>query len=230
MSLNQAEEGDRIYAASGNTALIDLLHYPIARVLDVGCGTGGNASLIKARFPNSEIYGITHSTAEANLAGRYMNRCWVGDIENELPQDLVGEKFDALIFSHVLEHTRHPAIVLAKCVNLLTQGGQVLIAVPNVLSWRMRKEFLLGRFEYQSGGVLDDTHLRFFTYYTADKELLKDSPSLQIEVKYADGNIPLWWLRRYVLPVRWAAAIDRLGCKLWPNLFGWQILIRAIKL
>lgn len=98
---------------------------------------------------------------------------------------------------------REPARVLAKFVVLLKPGGQVLIAVPNVLSWRMRMQFLFGHFEYQSGGVLDDTHLRFFTYNTADSLLMKDAPSLQITSKVADGSVPLWLLRRYICLKNW---------------------------
>jgi hypothetical protein len=119
--------------------------------------------------------------------------------------------------------------VLAKLVSLLREGGQVLIAVPNVLSWRMRLQFLFGRFEYQSDGVLDDTHLRFFTYFTADKFLLSGISNFEVSSKTATGSVPLWWLRRYLLPKSWCDRIDRWGCRHWPNLFGGQILIKAVK-
>lgn len=219
----------RIYAAEANNSLIKLLTSDIKRVLDVGCGAGGNAALIKRNYPHAEIYGVTYSHDEAALASQVMESCCVADIEANLPTDLLAERFDVLIFSHVLEHMREPARVLAKFVVLLKPGGQVLIAVPNVLSCRMRMQFLFGHFEYQSGGVLDDTHLRFFTYNTADSLLIKDAPSLQITSKVADGSVPLWLLRRYILPEKLAKAIDEWGCRYWPNLFGGQILISAVK-
>lgn len=219
---------DRIYSNQGNAPLIDMLS-GCARLLDVGCGAGDNALCVKARYPDCLIYGVTHSAPEAEIAGKSMKHCWVFDIEGDLPPDLSGQRFDVLIFSHVLEHLRDPASVLSRFVSLLSEGGHVLIAVPNVLSWRMRLQFLFGRFEYESAGVLDDTHLRFFTYYTADQFLLAGTPNLSVLSKSATGSVPLWWLRRHLLPKSWCDRIDRWGCRHWPNLFGGQILIKAVK-
>lgn len=222
---------DRIYSNHGNGPLIDLL-IPcgeIKRVLDIGCGAGDNAILVKSKFPGCEIFGITRSAAEARRAERHMTRCWVFDIERELPGELVRETFDILIFSHVLEHLRDPDIVLNRFSRLLRKGGHVLIAVPNVLSWRMRIQFLLGRFEYESAGTLDDTHLRFFTYFTAAEYLLSKSQDLRVTYIGASGSVPLWWLRRHILPAKLARSIDSWGCRHWPNLFGGQVLIRAVK-
>jgi len=198
-------------------------------VLDVGCGAGDNALIVNARYPTCQVYGITHSSAEAEIAGKVMAHCWVFDLEGDLPPDLADQTFDALIFSHVLEHLRDPAAVLTRFISLLREGGQVLIAVPNVLSWRMRMQFLFGRWEYESAGVLDDTHLRFFTYYTADQFLLSGAPNLSVLSKTATGSVPLWLLRRHLLPKSWCVRLDQWGCRHWPNLFGGQILIKAVK-
>lgn len=220
---------ERVYSNNGNSPLIDLLGKSCRRLLDIGCGAGDNAALVKSKYSECEVYGITHSAIEAELARRHMVQCWVFNVEDELPDDLTNQTFDALIFSHVLEHLRDPAVVVDRLSRLLRSGGQVLIAIPNVLSWRMRIQFLLGRFEYGSAGVLDDTHLRFFTYFTADQYLLSKSFELELEYKGASGGVPLWWLRRYVLPRRWSEYIDQWGCRHWPNLFGGQVLIRAVK-
>jgi SAM-dependent methyltransferase len=220
---------DRVYSNKGNRPLIDLLGNDCKRVLDIGCGAGDNAALVKARYPECDVSGITHSATEVEFARKHMSKCWVFDIECALPDDLIDQFFDVLIFSHVLEHLRDPACVLARFSELLRPGGQVLIALPNVLSWRMRLQFLLGDFEYEAAGVLDDTHLRFFTYFTADRYLLSKTPSLELSGKTTDGSVPLWLLRRHVFPHRWAERIDHWGCRHWPNLFGDQVLIQATK-
>ncbi len=220
--------GERVYTNTGNAPLIELVS-DCARVLDVGCGSGANARLLKARFPAATIDGISVSAAEAEAAASVLDRHWVFDIEHGIPADLAGSSFDTLIFSHVLEHLREPERALASFVELLEPGGQVVIAVPNVLFWRQRLKFIAGKFEYEAAGILDDTHLRFFTWFTADSYLLKRCPGLELTHKRASGSVPLWWLRRQVLPARLCAAIDRAGCRWFPNLFGGQVLIRAIR-
>lgn len=221
---------DRVYANTGNPPLIDLLDAGCRNVLDVGCGAGDNAALLKARHLDCKVFGITRSAPEAELARCHMEQCWVFDVEGEVPEELANHSFDALIFSHVLEHLREPAAVLARFVKLLVPGGAVLIAVPNVLSWPQQVQFLLGRFEYEAAGVLDDTHLRFFTFFTADQYLLAMSPTLSVVYKGATGSVPLWLLRRNLLPKKWCERIDDWGCRHWPNLFGGQVLIKAVKL
>lgn len=157
-----------------------------------------------------------------------MAECWVFDIESPIPAALTAMRFDAVILSHVLEHLRDPAITLSRFAKLLLPGGCVIIAVPNTLSWAMRWQFVRGDFEYKLDGVLDDTHLRFFTYFTADRYLLQKSPELKLVSKSVTGSIPQWLLRRYLLPKSWSQSIDALGCRIWPNLFGDQVLIKAV--
>jgi hypothetical protein len=94
----------------------------------------------------------------------------------------------------------------------------------------MRVQFLRGDFQYQpEGGILDDTHLHFYTYYTADRYLLSESPDLQLTKKIVSGHIPLPLLRGRVIPKPTAKAIDKWGLRHWPNLFGDQTVIAAVK-
>jgi SAM-dependent methyltransferase len=221
---------ERIYANEGNPPLIHLLPNSCRHILDVGCGAGDNAVLIKAIHPDCQIFGITHSMAEAKLARMRMAYCWVFNIEDPLPTNIDFPQFDVLIFSHVLEHLREPELVITQFLTLLREGGDILVAVPNILSWRMRLSFLLGRFEYSSSGTLDDTHLRFFTYMTADRYLFSSNPeALELVKKEVSGSVPLWWLRRYMFPRSWSKRLDEWGCRNWPNLFGDQVLLRASK-
>ena len=222
------DQQSRIYQNSGNAALLALLNSDTETVLDVGCGAGDNAALLRSMFPGCNIHGVTHSPSEAQIAKKWLAECWVFDIEGEIPRELSAIRFDTVIFSHVLEHLRDPAAILRKFTALLLPGGCVAIAVPNVLAWAMRWQFIRGDFEYKADGILDDTHLRFFTYLTADRYLLSRSPQLELVSKTAAGSVPQWWLRRHLLPKSWSSGIDAFGCRCWPNLFGDQVLLKAV--
>lgn len=101
----------------------------------------------------------------------------------------------------------------------------MLIAVPNVLTWRQRYRFVRGRFEYEEAGIMDSTHLRFFSFDSTDRYLIQEAARLRLVEKRASGSVPLWLLRRHVLSRALAERIDRLGSRLWPNLFGEQVLV-----
>lgn len=220
----------RVYKNIGNVAVIDRVDAGCQRVLDIGCGAGDNAALLRSRLPTCEIFGMTRSEAEAERARAYMTECWVDDIEGGIPAYLQQERFDCVLFSHVLEHLRSPANVVAGVSQLLRKGGRVVIAVPNVMFFKMRLQFLGGDFEYQpAGGILDDTHLHFYTYYTADRYLLSESPDLQLIRKAADGWVPFSGIYRRLIGQRWGSAIDRWGVRHWPNLCGYQIVLVAEK-
>jgi len=222
--------GKPVYKNFGNPDLLTRLS-PGCKVLDVGCGAGDNARLIKIRYPNCEIYGITHSYAEREIAQFWMNKCWLADLENinDLKALIDDQVFDVILCSHVLEHLRDPAAILAYLVKYLKPGGEVLIAVPNVLNYRTRCKFLMGKFEYQTTGILDETHLKFFTYFTADRYLLQNVPELKLIEKSVTGSVPLWIFRRYLFPMFLNRSIDKLGSRILPNLFGSEVIIHAKK-
>ena len=106
----------RTYSNPGNPPLLRLLENRARSILDVGCGAGDNAELIKRELPAASVYGVTLSPQEALLAEPRMSGVWVCDIERGLPQALAGMEFDAVLFSHVLEHLRDPARVVAMAV------------------------------------------------------------------------------------------------------------------
>lgn len=217
----------KTYANCGNPSLLKMLDQECVTVLDVGCGSGDNARLSESQGHKREFYGITLSPAESRAASTVMAQCWVEDVETSSLECISGRTFDAIIFSHVLEHLKDPSSVIAKFVPYLRPKGRILIAVPNVLVWRQRLQFMLGRFQYDEEGILDRTHLRFFTYYSADKYLINGNANLRLLEKTVEGSVPLWFLRRRILTANFRALCDKAGSNVFPNLFGGQILLKA---
>lgn len=214
------------YINAGNELVLSLVPRSASRILDVGCGAGDNARRLRARDPDLRIVGITHSAEEAALAQPHMTHVHVLDIEHDDIPDL-GSSFDLVVFSHVLEHTRDPVAVVRRFLPYLAPDGHVLIAVPNTLEWRTRLGFLRGRLQYADSGILDRTHLRFFTYDTAAAELVAPLPELSLVQRRGRGAAPLGPLRRHLLSAALRSRIDDLAVRRMPNLFAGEVALLA---
>lgn len=125
--------------------------------------------------------------------------------------------------SHVLEHLIEPKHTLASLRRLLKPEGVLLAAVPNIAYWKERLQAVRGKFEYTDTGARDKTHLRFFTYESFQQ--LIEQAGFKIEKIQSLGHFPLGPLRVFLGPL--ATQIDTLACSLFPNFFGYQVLIRA---
>jgi 2-polyprenyl-3-methyl-5-hydroxy-6-metoxy-1,4-benzoquinol methylase len=215
-----ADVRDRVYENAGNPALLALAPSGPGRALDCGCGAGGNARLLRER--GFEVTGITVSPGERERASRECERVLLADLEQPLP-DEIGAGYDLVILSHVLEHLRQPERLLDAVKQRLRPGGTVLVALPNPLFYPIRLRVLLGRCEYESGGILDDTHLRFYSFASAAALLAR--AGFRVEDARAEGGFPLWRLRRIAPGL--AARIDAAACRWRPSLFGCQLLYRA---
>jgi SAM-dependent methyltransferase len=188
------------------------------RVLDVGCGDGTLGAHLRAR-QGAEVTGITYSEAEAALARPRLAAVWVADL-HAWAAPAGGAPFDALVASHVLEHLAEPARLLRELRRCLAPGGVLVVALPNVLHWRQRAEFLRGRFRYSAGGLMDATHLRFFDWAGA-AQLLRDG-GWELTSAAAFGG---WPGSRFLGPLR--PRLDAAAGRLAPGLFGFQFVFTA---
>lgn len=218
------------YANAGNPLVQAMIPEGAQRVLDVGCGAGDNARRMREAYPGIEIVGLTHSEEEASIARTHMNAVHVIDLERGLTDEAMdewGASFDLVIFSHVLEHLTDPLNVVLRCLSRLKLGGYVLIAVPNVLEWRTRLKFLRGTFVYTDHGILDRTHMRFFTYNSAPIELIEPIVGLELVKHRGRGSVPLGPLRMLRAARGLWAAIDRFGIRRKPNLCAAETVLLA---
>jgi SAM-dependent methyltransferase len=213
---------ERVYDNSGNEALLALAPPGPGRALDCGCGAGANARLLRAR--GFEVTGITLSPGECELAAPHCAHVLLADLEGPLPE-MVGGAYDLVVLSHVLEHLRHPERLLAALKPRLRPDGSLLVALPNPLFYPIRLRVLFGRCDYEPGGILDGTHLRFFSFASAAK-LLEQSGFRVVEAR-ADGGFPLWRIRK-LLPPWTVSRIDAAASRWRPSLFGRQLLYRAM--
>jgi len=131
-------------------------------VLDVGCNTGyvGRAAREKLRVVFDGIEGDAAAAAVAREA--YRSVACV-DLSSAPPWAGVSGPYDAVLALDVLEHLPDPGRALSALAGLLAPGGRLIVSVPNVAHWTVRLGLLVGRFDYVETGILDRTHLRFFT-------------------------------------------------------------------
>ena len=217
-----------------------------ATVLDVGSGFATTSERIR-RLGN-HVTGIESSEAAVAVASRRLDDVIAGDLQ-DLPavaRRLGSRRFDAIIFADVLEHLRDPEPVLAGYLPFLESEGVVIVSLPNIGLWSVRLSLLAGRFEYADSGVLDRTHVRFFTRKTA-RRLIARAGLRTVRTTYNPGVVrpfvpmikrvmgrgknpdpavilesPAYhaYMRTVHTPERWLAS-------LWPGLFAFQMIFEA---
>ena len=132
------------------------------KVLDVGCANGYLAKVLGEH--GCTVSGVEYDAAAAEEARPHLEQLVVGDLETlDLTAELGIGRFDVVVFGDVLEHLRDPLPVLKQARDLLAPGGYVVISIPNVAHGSVRLSLLKGRFDYGPLGLLDETHIRFFT-------------------------------------------------------------------
>jgi 2-polyprenyl-3-methyl-5-hydroxy-6-metoxy-1,4-benzoquinol methylase len=137
----------------------------IDSVLEVGCGSGATLSYLRAKFGVSHAMAIEANSDAAELALKTgaVDEVLVGDVDTHV-SSLVGRRFDVIVASHVLEHLFDPWKTARSLAALLRPGGRLVGAMPNVRHASVTVPLVFGgRFSYTSAGIMDWTHIRFFT-------------------------------------------------------------------
>lgn len=139
-----------------------------ARVLEIGCGMGRLGQAFKARVPDCAYFGVELMHDAAQEARARLDGVLCANIEHDVSRVReLSEHFDALVLDDVLAHFQDPWRVLTELRSFMTPDGMCVACIPNVGHWRMVAELLQGKWRYADQGLLDKTHLRFFTLDTA---------------------------------------------------------------
>lgn len=167
------------YYSNINKDLLNIVPLDSQRILEVGCGAGGFAEAYLARNPNAHYIGIELNSEQATKCARIIDHVICGDVEN--PQVLLAldkirgdTKFDVLVLGDLVEHLKDPWATLSELRLRVKDGGICVACIPNIAHWSILYQLLNGRWDYSSSGLLDKTHLRFFTIETA-LELFKNT-------------------------------------------------------
>ncbi|HUL21109.1 MAG TPA: class I SAM-dependent methyltransferase [Thermodesulfobacteriota bacterium] len=165
--MEKDQEGHFFRSPYPRVDLVELIPPKARRILDVGCNIGETGRLLREKG-FEEIFGIEISPLAAQQAKPYYKEIIVADVEREmLPFD--DQFFDCILYGDVLEHLVDPWKVLSTHKRILADDGAIICSIPNIRFYRVLKSLIFkGRWDYTPLGILDRTHLRFFTIKTIE--------------------------------------------------------------
>lgn len=179
-----------------------------SNVLDVGSG-GGALTAALVRDAGCTVTAVDLTADKVAYAGAFAQATVEGSIEDPSTWEQIEGPFDYIVFADVLEHLADPWAVLRRCKDYLTPGGCVVASIPNVAYYRVRQHLLFGRFDYCPFGVLDRTHLRFFTAKT-------------VQALFLDTDYTIQGFERV-----YTSRKNELLGKLFPNAFTYEYVLKT---
>src|SRR5438094_1180208 len=163
-----AEQSVVLEDRNSSTAMIVGLVPMSARVLDVGCSTGYLGEALK-RERLARVWGIELDESDAEKARqRGFEQVITADLDTFAWEALDAYEFDVVVFADVLEHLKRPGDAIRGAMRRLTPEGHVTASIPNIAHLSIRVELMEGGFAYENLGLLDDTHLKYFTKKTIE--------------------------------------------------------------
>jgi len=193
------------YYASERQDILKIIPKDAKRILEVGCGAGSFAKTVKERDSAIEIVGVEIFEEAARKAKKHANQVFCENIESfQLPFE--EGYFDCIVYGDVLEHLIDPWSTLKNNAALLPPGGTVIASIPNVAHYRIIKMLKRGEWTYEQSGLMDKTHLRFFTFSSIEK-MFKDAgfSILKVESKIIGSHF-----KKFLNKITFQSLIDSL--------------------
>lgn len=186
------------YYSKPRTELFDAIGNPGSAMLDVGCGAGATSAELKKRHPVSRFFGVELQAEVAAEASRQLDRVICGNFENLIFSEAFpdGQTFDTVLFADVLEHMYNPWQTLRRTAELLSPGGKVVASIPNIFNLQLIDNLCRGVWNYQHYGLMDFTHIRFFTLRT-------------ITEMFRETGYKVASIRGLPLPTQWMPPMSR---------------------
>jgi len=208
--------------SSSHLKMINLVENE-SKVLEVGCANGFMSAELKKK--GCDVTGIEIDSEFADKAKENADEVIVGNIEDPKTSEHIKGKFDYIIFGDILEHLIDPFNAVIKLKPFLSKDGTIIVSLPNIGIWWMRRDMLRGQFFYTDTGLLDRTHLRFFCFCSA-KQFFQD---LDLDIRnifVTSSDFPFKNRLIKLFPAL-SKTIEKFGDKLAmkrPNLFGFHFV------
>lgn len=166
-----------IYAPVERNEMLRFVPETAKTILDVGCSVGNFGGMIKAQR-SAEVWGVEIDEDAAEIASQKLDKVFNESFDENL--NLPENKFDCIVFNDVLEHMVDPYNALEYAKSLLTKDGVVVASIPNVRFFTNVILLLFHKnWEYVDSGILDRTHLRFFTKRSIESTFTKQNYNIE---------------------------------------------------
>lgn len=221
--MNQINQTSPGYFSNNRIEVQQIINPNSKVILDVGCGAGAMSAELKAKL-GAEIWGIETFEDAANIARERLDNVLIGAVEEEylkLPENY----FDSIVFADILEHLVDPFTLLKNISSKLKKSGEIVVSIPNINYWGVIQTLLMCDFPYMDTGILDKTHLRFFTKKTI-LEMLENAGFRTFKIIATKGNCE-------PIPENFLKACREIGIddkRLKEESKCFQYLIKAVKI
>lgn len=165
---SQYAEKDDSYYGLVREEILNLIPSSTKRLLDIGCGMGTISSIAKKKFNIEEVIGIEKFENAASVASTKLDKVICGDIES-LQLEYINNYFDCILCADVFEHLINPENIIKKLHSLLSDNGVMITSLPNIRHIVPLLKIIFDRLEYEESGILDKTHLHYYTLHTMKK-------------------------------------------------------------
>ena len=192
---------------------------PPSKVLDLGCSGGLLAERLRAmghHVTGVDLYDIPGVEDRTDAFYR-------SDLNEGIPPE-VGVGFDVVLAADVIEHLVTPGALLTQVAEVVSPDGTAIFCVPNVAHWYPRFRSAIGLFDYDQRGILDATHLRFFTRRSITRLIRRRGFEI---TRVEPVGLPLDALGVKGAVARWLRLANQLLLSLWPTMFAYQFIIEA---
>jgi predicted TPR repeat methyltransferase len=212
------------FEGSSHRILIDLIARYAPRggtLLDLGASAGHLGAAVRGQF--SRTLGFEYELECIDRLRDRFDGALIVDLEKlkRLPA-----KLDAIVLADVIEHLRDARRLLGLVRDALAPHGRIFVSVPNIANITVRLGLLLGIFEYRDRGILDNTHLRFYTMRTIKRDL--DRAGFRV-LAVRGSSVPIRlivpWMPNFIL--RLGESVLTVVTRLWKSLFAYQIILVA---
>lgn len=181
------------YPDSPRPELVGLTSGNPQRALDVGCHKGAVGAALKERFPGLECVGVELNEKAVTVARQRLDCVLTFDLMSEeaASHPAITPGFDLIVLADVLEHLYDPWMMLNVVRGWLRPGGRVYVSLPNVRNFKLLSDLIKGSWRYESAGLLDVTHIRFFSLSDAVRMFSETGFRVLNTASVRDMRIPL---------------------------------------